>query len=228
MLTLSASKIKTFIECPNRYYHQYIRGVPSPKNIHAILGTSFHKAIELYYKHGANPIQTYDLCWNKERTQFRVEHDNTAYYDGLDMIGMYPFGDRRPDELEKSFTLLFPNEQDPICKIRGFIDQIYFDAKMVWDLKTGKRPPTGKTLSNDPQFLIYAWAAEQIYGFHASAVWYHARTGEQIAADIHGDDKMNNLIGTINEIIAFHEDPKLSVTTKTCFFCPFPQQCRGT
>lgn len=229
LLKLSASKIKTFIECRNRYYWRYIQHEADPKTIHAILGISFHKAIELYYRYRRDPYQVFDETWTREREAAGLSHDNKLYFDGFDMLEKYPGEDHNPQPSlqERFFTLDFPNKEAPICVINGVIDQVYETEEMVWDLKTSKRKPTVKQLNNDPQFIIYAWACNQLFGYVPKIVWYHARTGEQLVADVHGEEKLQTVIDTVHSIIAFHENPQPEVVTKTCFFCPYVALCRG-
>lgn len=225
--TFSASKIKTFLECRHRYAARYIAGEPEQKNLYAVLGTAVHRAIEWYYTREADPATTFEKAWHEERTAAELDHANGLFYDGLDMLELYPFAERRPTALELSFHLPFPSADAPICMIRGFIDHYYADERMVWDIKTAKRKPSAAKLNSDPQFILYAWACEQLYGEVPTIAWYHARTAELLVADVHGMEKCQNILAIVGEMLAFHANPQLQPVDRTCFFCPTRARCRG-
>lgn len=226
LINLSASKIKKYLECKNQYYLRYIVFEPDQKNLYAVLGLAFHKAIELYYTSGSDPYRTFEETWHKEREAAQLMHDNGLFYDGYDMLELYPFDGRRPTSLELPFALPFPSADAPLCIIRGYIDQHYEEARMVWDLKTAKRKPSGPKLNTDPQFILYSWACEQLFGYQPTLVWYHARTGEQLVADVHDREKLDTVIAVVQDILAFHANPQFEAMAKTCFFCPNPMRCR--
>lgn len=228
-LTFSASKIKTFIECRNRYYWRYIKRLPDTMSLYAILGTSFHKAVERFYTSTDNPYEVYEQTWHRERKVAKLPHDNKLYYDGMDMLDRYPGDnpDRVPTLSEQYFSLSFPNNEAPICQMNGVIDQYYEKKRMVWDLKTAKRKPTVKQLNNDPQFILYSWASERLFGCTPTIVWYHARTADELVADVAGPEKLQSVIDTIQEMIRFHENPQPDIVERTCAFCPYVTQCRG-
>lgn len=45
----SPSSIKTYKQCPRKYYYQYILGLPSPPNIHTVRGNVAHDVLEKFF-----------------------------------------------------------------------------------------------------------------------------------------------------------------------------------
>lgn len=234
MVKLSANRLKTFIDCKNKYVLKYILGVQEPKNIYAIRGTAVHKAIEMFHKHAANPFKTYEETWHKEMKDANVEHSNKLFYEGEDMLELYDWADRIPTEIEKYFCLPFPDAQDPIALVEGYIDQLYLNENMsgyirgvVIDIKTAKKKPTKEQLANDIQFIIYNWAFEQLYNMQTHVFWYHARTKEYIEAFVQGDAQLQLVIDAITVYKSFLETADLELREKTCQYCIAPNKCLG-
>lgn len=217
---LSASKIKTFLDCPNRFYYHYIEHIPSPSNVYAVMGTSFHRAIEEFYKSSSDPYRTYITTWDKECARQDVQPNADVYYTGFDLIDLYPFAEKSPVQSEVEFFLPYPDEENQICSLHGYIDHVYADGELR-DLKTSKRKPSAKALSEDIQFITYHWAYTRLYGSPPTEInWYHARTGDFVAANV--SDNLPILHTAIESVLAFIQNPA-PVAKKPCFFCPYDQ-----
>ena len=49
---VSASQIKTYLDCPRKWYLQKIIGLPSPSSPSTELGKEIHSVIEAYFRDG--------------------------------------------------------------------------------------------------------------------------------------------------------------------------------
>lgn len=226
MITLSASKLKTYHMCNRRYYYQYVRKVPTQKKISAVLGTSVHKAIEMGHK-GENHNEVYSQTWDKELELNEVQHQVRPYRDGLKMLEQYPFFAFSPLEMELEFTVPFPNPAHPLCYIHGFIDQVY--ERGFIDLKTGLRKPLEGMLSYDLQFIVYANAFKQLFDTKPTVtLWHHLRTGDMLTAHVH--DKEDHALRAIESILRAEdqeEDKYERHVGEACYYCDFRTPCLG-
>lgn len=234
-ITLSASRIKLFTSCERKYYYEYVEEVKKPKHPAALVGSAVHKTIERVYREFGNPIDIFHQCWDEQRAENpETVPTQTHYNDGIKMVTRYEFAKREPLDMEVYFKLPFPNKSHPICYIQGYIDHIY-DEGLV-DLKTSKRKPLQGLLNHDPQFIIYGWAYEQLYGKQPELIsWHHLRTGEDIPADVLSKDKLSLLNAYVNDLVFTISDQGLSDLDiwwpkrigEACIFCSHRKVCLG-
>lgn len=167
---LSATKIQTYMTCPTWYKYRYIQGVSDRPNVYGLFGSAMHKAIEQWYSDGKDPHITLqekmsDIHWD---TQF-IEQASRLTAQGHSMLDTLDLAEHIPVDLEKYFNLPYPNAENAICTIQGYIDVA--TDKYIVDWKTGKEKPT--KLNDNIQFIIYYWAFEQLYGKAPDYVVYH-------------------------------------------------------
>lgn len=228
MIRVSASKIKTFQFCLNKFYYHYIDKQPDKVGIGAVVGTCVHAAVDAYFKSGKPALETYEQRWAQELERNKLEHKHTAYFDGEDMLVDFDWN-TVPTVTEKHFYLPFPSKEHPIANMEGYIDQLFIGAEgepdRIVDIKTSQYRPTQEQLDNDPQFIIYAWAFRQMYERDAKIYWYHARTGEYILADVAGQNKLDAIINAVSDIDQFMKSPEPLQMTKCCKWCPHRDLC---
>jgi CRISPR/Cas system-associated exonuclease Cas4 (RecB family) len=227
LVTLSASKLKTFSNCPRKYWYDYVERVETKKHPAAVLGTAVHKTIERGYKEETPPLIIYGQEYNAESKRQEMPVVGKIFQDGIEMVARYDFTARTPQELELEFRLPFPNAAHPLCMIHGYMDQLY-DWGFV-DLKTNKRKPLRGVLDNDLQFIVYTWGFKELTGYDPEAsVWHHLRTGEDLIADTAGEDKVDLAQRVIERIL---ESQMTGIYDKNvgdpCLFCPHKEPCLG-
>lgn len=228
LITVSASKLKTFSSCPRKYYYEYVDKQPKEKHPAAALGSAVHKTIELVYKNHVEPVSTFLTTFDAELQKYEVTlegRQKSLRTDGIRMVGDYQYEKRTPTELELEFRLAFPNQAHPLCMMHGYLDQIY-DWGFV-DLKTNGRKPLRGVLDNDLQFIIYHWAFKELYGYDPDeSIWHHLRTGEDLQADVAG--KEDDAARVIERIL---ETDVTGVYDKNvgdaCVFCSHKLICLG-
>lgn len=207
LMTLSASKLKTWNGCHRQFYYSYVeRKERGPKHPAALTGSSVHKAVENTFRaikeqQEVDPVTEYELAYQEElRDNPDTPINRRSYDDGMKMIARYDFVKRVPEEVEQKFTLPFPNANNPLCYITGFMDQVF--PWGVVDMKSSREKPLAGVLGFDAQFIVYNWAFEQLHGEPAKAViWQHLRTGEDIIADVQDPYKLRGVVNAVEEII---------------------------
>lgn len=199
MQTLSASKIKTYQSCNRQFFYRYIDKIPSGVSGRALLGRAIHKAIELGFQ-GQGPFTVFNEYWLAGMKQVTGnENLQKIYNEGLKMLDLYNFNQAPPLESELGFTLPYPNAEEPIVMMNGYFDQVY--ANSVIDMKTSLRRPKESVLKYSPQFIIYAWAFQQLYGKIPKIYWHHLRTGEKFLADI-TQDQIDSFVPNVRTFAA--------------------------
>lgn len=180
LVRLSASKLKLYERCPTAYVHKYISKRDDRVGIHGLLGTSVHKAIETKYRDPETNmvgtfINSFGQWINPEVEYFymaqSLSNDAITWLETLDTNLYTPkVVDGKP-VLEKYFKLPYPDTENPICTLEGYMDLVTDTSVVDW--KTGKEVYSGKKVERDIQFVIYAWAYEQLYGYAPSEIVYH-------------------------------------------------------
>jgi ATP-dependent exoDNAse (exonuclease V) beta subunit len=182
--TLSASKIKLYLECRKRYKDKYIDKVAEIENTSSLMGKAIHTAIEAHYK-GLNAakiyheymIARYDEMLMADAEFKEYQSFSALLKTGRDIISTFPWSIYTPLAQELDFTIPL----DDICYLHGFIDMVTDDG--IVDFKSSSRKP--KNLDYDIQFIIYAYAYEHLYNKPATKVyWHHLRTHEQLVWNV--------------------------------------------
>lgn len=241
--TVSASKIKVYKTCAFQYYLKYrlpFNDRPADdKNVASLLGTALHEAIELYYGKGISATQTFQTVMDETITKWeddKVKINAAGYYTtamkiGKEILNNFNWKQFNPIELEYSFTLPFPNPIAPILNMTGYIDLIDRSRKLIVDFKSASHAPAQDELDHDPQFIIYAWAYEQIYNEKPdSIIWYHLRTDKQYEAHVQHNyqDKINKLSEDMLAMLESQRFARRQMDSVCKTKCSFYELCYGT
>ena len=239
--TVSASKIKVYRTCARQFQYKYkMARAERPedhKNVAALLGTALHKAIELYYKEQKSPTATFQSVMTNtldewEEAQFKInalDYFPRAMKVGKDILKTFNWDQFNPMELEYEFTLPFPSVENPLVNMTGLIDLLDMSG-MVVDHKSASTAPNLEDIANDPQFLLYAWAYEQIYGYKPyKVIWNHLRTGKLYEADVahNYEFKMERLTEDIEAMINATHFPRRQMDDTCKKRCSFYTLCYG-
>jgi len=154
ILTLSASKVKTYHQCPRKYYYNYVEKLPRKQWDHFDIGTLAHGALDYFHKsyrkdskRKRNLARLMKKSFKKQRDQMEKKGslDPEVLLTTRDILVQYLNAIEEKGigseilELEKDFTLPL-NEK---YEIRGIIDRLDRDADGVYhikDYKTSKNP----------------------------------------------------------------------------------------
>lgn len=224
-MIISASKLKTYSSCGQKYFYQYVEKRDRQDTIPLIMGSAIHKAIEAGYG-GEDPMKIYTHEWHKKIANAGLEHNSKAFSKGMRMVLDYDFS-IVPDFIELYFELPFPNAENPICTVNGYIDQGF--GWGLRDLKSSARKPDQLLLDYDLQFILYGWAYEQITGEIPQAViWHHLETQDDLTADVLGPIKLQHAVDSLSRLVEadrkqnFHRHIGFE-----CGWCTFKDICLG-
>lgn len=172
-LRLSASKIKTYKDCPLKFKFSYVIQAPTKARTYFDLGTSVHSVAEHLTKlqmEGTEPTEklAFEILakkWNA--TSFQSEtQENQAKEKAKEMIKTYlkwiSENKNTPVAVEQPFRIEIEG-----VPFNGFIDRVEKtdDEKFaVVDFKTGAVYENSKSILADPQMNIYALGVEKQYG----------------------------------------------------------------
>jgi DNA helicase-2/ATP-dependent DNA helicase PcrA len=172
-LSLSASSVKTYKDCPLQFKFNKILGVPTKSKTYFDLGSSVHKVTELVTKkqiEGEAPTEklALDILEKEWRSDaYETKTKETQDY-GLAKNMLKSFLDwaennpNKPIDVEKKFRIEIGG-----IPFNGFIDRVEMtpDGEYeVVDFKTGYNYENSKSIREDFQMNIYALGVEKIYG----------------------------------------------------------------
>lgn len=207
------------------------------KNVGALLGLSLHKTFERYYREKANPTVVFqDLMlttldeWEAKGLKVNgMEWFSKSLKDGKAILKKFDFDQFDPIELELEFNLPFPNRDAPIAMVNGYIDMITSDGRVI-DHKSQKDKLTQDQLNHDSQFILYAWAYQQLYGSLPKAtIWNHLRSLKLYTADVvtDFDFKIDKLSYDINAMLTEDMFPRRQMDQVCTTRCSFYTLCYG-
>jgi CRISPR/Cas system-associated exonuclease Cas4 (RecB family) len=222
---VSASQIKTYLDCPRKWYLQKIVGLPSPSSASTELGKEIHSVIEAYFRDGLD-IPDSDVGQIAKR--------------GLEFLP-------NPSEdlsIELGIHEVLPIKESPV-PIMGFIDLLHKGQGFVRiiDHKTTsskKYTKTSKELGYDVQMNIYAKAVfdnmhalEQVEVVHVyygtkSPAW--SSSVSYVLTRQENSDHFDEIVKTIDKMKfdAIKEENEVEKNLESCFKfggCPYRSEC---
>ena len=235
-LTLSASSVKTYKDCPLKFKFNKILSVPTKGKTYFDLGSSVHKVAELVtkkQKEGIEPTEklAFDILekeWNsnayetktKEKQDYELAKKMVLTF--LDWVKNNP---NKPIDVEKSFKITIGD-----IPFYGSIDRVEVTPEgeyEIIDFKTGSDYENKKSIREDFQMNIYALGVEKMYGkLPKKASLFYIKKEKVIQYEI--DAKQVELVKSIIEekvqqILKEEFEPTPSY--KTCNWCDYQPIC---
>ena len=179
---ISVSQIKTFVQCPQKFFFQYVeRATPAFKPIALAFGTAWHLAVEaLLEREPEQEVrQTFrDALVRQVQSDavpvlFEDEEDLGACIDlGIKMLAVFHKTVKMPDqvvgtELPFCIKLVDPETEEVLpVPLIGAIDAVVEDQNKttIWELKTAKKKWSQDQLAFDLQPTAYKMGA-RVHGF---------------------------------------------------------------
>lgn len=233
-IKISASSVKTYLQCPQKYKFNYLDHKPKLEWSHLILGNLCHKTLELFHRRIIESVQDNLNLSNLMRVAFKdacaeFNADKEIVSEAFSLLKDY-FDvlkkSRLPNVIgvEESFEF---DLEDGIT-IRGFIDRIDQEEDggyKIVDYKTTKNP---KYL-DDFQLSMYGIYLKKKFGeiekFNGSYILLRHQSKTKDFAfylnDIHKTEKkLIKYAGMIKEEKAWNTSP-----SPLCKFCDFYNIC---
>jgi CRISPR/Cas system-associated exonuclease Cas4 (RecB family) len=241
-LKLSASRVKTYMSCPRKYYYNYIEKLPRKEWPHFKLGHLAHGTLERfhsYFKHD-NLRSSFDLrellkqSLKKEFDAMRARGDivsrdilleaKSLLKDYLDFIMKNGLEGNSIIGLETEFEV---GLRDKEISVGGFIDRYDIDKNGIYHIKDYK---TNKNLKYmDPfQLSIYGIYLNEKYGieeFKGSYIMLRHKS-KLLTYDFNLSDieKAKKKLIKQADLIMTDERWK-ACPTQLCNWCDFQEQC---
>ena len=180
----SISSIKTYLICPQKYFHRYVLdSEPTHRSVNLILGSAVHEAIATFYvglgTTGKAPpeaelLSVFDDAWNRDLERDPPVRSNDIGVDkdlGLALVKAFHEGAPRPARVvavEHPFAIPLRSptgDETSDQLIVGAIDAVVADKAgqvTLLEAKTAKRRWSAVQLQYDIQPTIYRTAAWEL------------------------------------------------------------------
>lgn len=145
----SYSRIRTFLQCPYKYYLRYIEKVEVPTPMYFKFGTAFHKAIESVIRDGAIEFESTGDEFQDAKLRGMLE----GVMDKIPIEGNL--------KTEEPFSFASHGKR----LVRGKIDLYDVDRKIVYDHKTTDDVNDYPILGTAYQFAVYGKAIPEAEEF---------------------------------------------------------------
>lgn len=219
-INISASLISDFLSCNRKVDFRINSPESSISSKESFIGIAVHSTIEKHWNdaaHGIPYLNTY-LDISAELTEEDRKYANVCADNFYQRMAQFLTED---DSIEKFFKIKISND----VYVVGKIDRIC--NGVIYDWKTKRLPP--KKLFDDPQFMIYEWAYEKLYGKKPIYSVYGAlATGEFIVhkqTEFGRQELFESVIPSIVDSIRRNEFPRTGYFTRSCFRCQYKDAC---
>ncbi len=181
MISLSQSKVKTFLRCPKKYEYRYIEGLqPKTKSLPLERGLWIHECLQAIYS-GKNWKKTLQLLTGKFRRLFDEEREVFGDMPGdveRVITGYLNYWDDRQWEIlavEREFAYRLKRSG---LVVEGKIDLVIRDSLGVWivEHKSNARVPRDAPEIPDLQTTLYNYALRGMGLEGAGTIHNHIRT----------------------------------------------------
>ena len=171
-LSLSATALELYRDCPRKYYYAQVMGLPDEDNVHLAFGEAVHGALERYNgarREGAVPEAAdlsawFEAAFDPTRCETAGQHAQLRARGEVFLRRYHGWAAARPHTVlaaEQAFDEPYTDRAGRVHRVRGRIDLMLQGSQGVEivDYKTGHRKssantvnkrPTGKS-DNDPQ-----------------------------------------------------------------------------
>lgn len=221
-LYLSASSIKAYLNCSRMYYHRRYNKKEAKSFPAMDMGTVAHATLETYWRDRAEALafaekESYEYNLGVVEMKKVAIFVNTFFDNFTSLVG-------EKDEIELEFKI-------PIAEnvfVVGKMDRVTLSG-LVIDWKTNARPP--KNISNDPQFILYSWAYEQLFNKKPVAVFFASLSKGTLIKYRENEANVNILMNNVipSMIKTIEEDNFICEgrirQSAPCFMCSFKEFC---
>jgi RecB family exonuclease len=243
-LSLSYSKINTYLECQKKYYFQYILKLPTKPKYYFSFGETIHQILEFMYdpKHNIhstipkldNLLSLLEENWIGDGFWDKTQ-ESEAKIEARKLIADYYrkniFSYSPAFLVEERFTFNIEN-----IMISGKIDRIdklpSVNNYVILDYKTGNdfcsNPETVDFIVK-LQLIIYSLGFKEKYNYFASSVgWYFLRKNTKVNLVLDEEDYKNAINLVINIGNEIRKDKFNKSQGMKCQYCDFIENCNSS
>lgn len=240
---ISHSQIRTYNECPRKYYFAYVEELRPPLNEKVFLGEVFHAALESYFRQKieGSPLSAEgtaavfrsafdagaaerEIVWQAPRRETRAR--GLAFLKHF-LENLAPA--IRPLMVEKELSATLPGSA---VLLKGVIDLVEEDYCLT-DFKTTTSRWSESRARNSPQMLIYKYLFDSSFGPIASGLKYEvlfgktsARIRHQTLRVVPGPGAMDDLMAMVGHVVERIEAGAFTaVRGRGCRYCEFRGCC---
>jgi len=175
--SVSASKLRLYLQCPRRYYYAYGEGIFQEESPATRFGSYIHAVLEDYCKAlvGAGSSRDMEKLYaaasaRKKEFPGIPETGDLSFFEADVFLNRFASKEIDPETLyavEKSFDIPFYDNGK--VSLTGRIDRMDIvrgkerDTLQITDYKTGKNELSEEELKNDIQMKFYIFAAFLLY-----------------------------------------------------------------
>lgn len=185
---MSASRLKTYLQCSHKYHETYENGVRGDAE-HLRFGTLIHKVLERWFQEELDIMEIYNIEWNQGTVVnpqlYKEGHEILELFtkdnnkDEITTIGFeYPFAIDIQNDIvfdtdgvdfsvkEQAKAFLSKLEELDVPIIFGFIDRIDITndgGLRIVDYKTSRIPLKQDEADSDIQLSMYALVARYLF-----------------------------------------------------------------
>lgn len=235
ILMLSASRIKTFKQCPRKYYYEYIEKLPKKQWDFFTLGTFVHGVLERFHKEftdaqclNNNPSRLMKIAFSQQR-------DNTKNISNEILQEAYKLLTAYLEKIKEKFNSKVLKTEDSFSVnltdtigVRGIVDRLDLDDDGIYHLKDYKTTKDAKYMD---QFQL------QTYGIYLNEKFQNidAFRGSYImlrldSRPIFYNFNKEDVEKIKKELIEFGEKIKqeskwATKPSRLCEWCDFQKEC---
>jgi len=240
--SVSASKLRLYLQCPRRYYYGYGEGIFQEETPATRFGSYIHAVIEDYSKSliaggiGQDMEKLYGAA-NSRKKEFSgiPETGDLSFFEADIFLNRFASKTMNPESIyavEKMFDIPFYN--DGKVHLTGRIDRIDIisgkDAKTlhIIDYKTGRNEINEEALKKDIQMKFYIYASFLLYKKHHKNIRFtlsYLRDGNDVSFETaHPEtfgEEIKNLIKNLLSDSSYPKHPG-----PLCKYCPAFKLCK--
>lgn len=161
-ISLSATSIDTYNNCPLKYKYRYVDNIPeAPEKTYFQLGKVIHKILELFHKNKRSSfgdlINLLDTHWKNGDYQYKQEREQNREDAEIMLKNYWNYIQLNP--VNTLYTEHWFSFNTRYANLKGKCDRIDLDDEKnitIIDYKTSKKPKTEMKLKKDIQLGIYA------------------------------------------------------------------------
>ncbi|MBA3052625.1 MAG: PD-(D/E)XK nuclease family protein [Candidatus Omnitrophota bacterium] len=196
--SVSASKLRLYLQCPRRYYYAYGEGIFQEENPATRFGSYIHAVIEDYCKALVAAGVSRDMeklysAANSRKKEFPgiPETGDLSFFEADVFLNRFASKEINPETLyavEKAFDIPFYDNEK--VSLTGRIDRMDIisgkdiSALHIIDYKTGKNELSEEELKADIQMKFYICAAFLLYRKHHKNIRFtlaYLRDGNELS-----------------------------------------------